>query len=103
VTFHLVCLGWVFFRADSIGSAFDVLARLLTGWAQPATLLSFLLVAVVIGMIGLQWLPGRMSGRVQVVFSRMAPVLQGVFLGVVLFVITTLGPQGVAPFIYFQF
>jgi alginate O-acetyltransferase complex protein AlgI len=103
VTFHLVCLGWVFFRADSIGSAFDVLGRLLTGWAQPATLLSALLIGVVVGMILLQWLPGRVSGRVQVVFSRMAPALQGVFLALVLFIITTLGPQGVAPFIYFQF
>jgi alginate O-acetyltransferase complex protein AlgI len=54
-------------------------------------------------MIGLQWLPGRMSGRLQVVFSRMAPAFQGVCLALVLFIITTLGPQGVAPFIYFQF
>src|SRR4029453_16815118 len=28
VTFNLVCLGWVFFRADSIGSAFEILGRL---------------------------------------------------------------------------
>jgi hypothetical protein len=81
----------------------DVLARILTGWTQPATLLSSLLVAVVVGMVVLQWLPGRIGGRVQVAFSRMAPTLQGVFLALVLFVITTLGPQGVAPFIYFQF
>jgi D-alanyl-lipoteichoic acid acyltransferase DltB (MBOAT superfamily) len=103
VTFHIVCLGWVFFRADSIGSAFDVLARLVTGWAEPAALAFPLLIAVIAGMIGLQWLPGRVSGRVQVAFSRMAPAVQGVFLALVLFVITTLGPQGVAPFIYFQF
>jgi alginate O-acetyltransferase complex protein AlgI len=36
-------------------------------------------------------------------FSRAAPIAQGVVLGVMLFVITTLGPQGVAPFIYFRF
>jgi alginate O-acetyltransferase complex protein AlgI len=103
VTFHIVCLGWVFFRADSIASALDVLARLVTGWAEPAALVSLLLIAVIGGMIGLQWLPGRVSGRVQVAFSRMAPALQGAFLALALFVITTLGPQGVAPFIYFQF
>ena len=103
VTFHLVCLGWVFFRADSIGSALDVLARILTGSTRPVLLLSWLLIAVVVGMVVLQWLPGRIGGRVQVAFSRMAPTLQGVFLALVLFVITTLGPQGVAPFIYFQF
>ncbi|MGH2749362.1 MAG: MBOAT family O-acyltransferase [Actinomycetota bacterium] len=103
VTFHLVCLGWVFFRADSLASAFDMLARLATGWAQPAALVSLLLIVVIAGMIGLQWLPGRTAGRVQIAFSRMAPAIQGVVLALALFVITTLGPQGVAPFIYFQF
>jgi hypothetical protein len=29
--------------------------------------------------------------------------VQGAILGVVLLVITTLGPQGVAPFIYYKF
>ena len=103
ITFHLVCLGWVFFRADSIGSAFDVLARLVTGWAQPAALVSLLLIAAIAVPIGLQWLPGRLSGRLQIAFSRLPPTAQGVALALVLFFITTLGPQGVAPFIYFQF
>lgn len=102
-TFHLVCLGWVFFRADSIGSAFDVLARLVTGWTQPAALVSLLLIAAIAVPLGLQWLPGRLSGRLQIAFSRLPPTAQGVTLALVLFFITTLGPQGVAPFIYFQF
>ena len=103
ITFHLVCLGWVFFRADSIGSAFDVLARLITGWAQPAVLVSLLLIAVIAVVIGLQWTPGSLSGRLQIAFSRLPPTVQGLALALVLFFITTLGPQGVAPFIYFQF
>jgi len=103
ITFHIVCLGWVFFRADSLGSAFDVLARLVTGWAQPAALVSLLLIAVIAGTIGLQWLPRVTSTQAQLVFSRMGPAVQGVVLALALFVITTLGPQGVAPFIYFQF
>jgi len=36
-------------------------------------------------------------------FSRLSPVAMGAVLGVVLMVINTLGPRGVAPFIYFQF
>ena len=103
ITFHLVCLGWVFFRADSLTTAFHVLARLVTGWAQPATLVSLLLIAVIAGAVGLQWAQGRLAGRLQVAFSRMGPVAQGLVLALTLFVITTLGPQGVAPFIYFQF
>ena len=39
----------------------------------------------------------------RVALSRMGPIAQGTALGLTLFAITTLGPQGVAPFIYFQF
>src|SRR4051794_31302610 len=34
VTFHVVCLAWVFFRADSFGRAADVLTRLFTAWGR---------------------------------------------------------------------
>jgi len=36
-------------------------------------------------------------------FSQLRPAGQGAMLALVLFTITTLGPQGVAPFIYFRF
>ena len=36
-------------------------------------------------------------------FSSLSPVTQGVVLGFALLVTNTLGPRGVAPFIYFQF
>jgi hypothetical protein len=35
--------------------------------------------------------------------AALRPVTLGAVGGLTLFVITTLGPQGVAPFIYFQF
>ena len=34
-TFALVCVGWVFFRADSMATAFTLLGRLVTGWTTP--------------------------------------------------------------------
>jgi hypothetical protein len=40
---------------------------------------------------------------VQVAFSRFGTMAQGAVLGALLFVITAMGPQGVAPFIYFRF
>jgi len=36
-------------------------------------------------------------------FSQQRPVLQAVGIGLALLVITTLGPTGVAPFIYYRF
>lgn len=103
VTFHLVCLGWVFFRADSIGSAFEVLGRLASGWGEPAPLLTPLVVVAIAGMLALQNLSRTPAERIRVAFARVGPVLQGAALALVLFGITTLGPQGVTPFIYFRF
>ncbi len=45
----------------------------------------------------------RLAGRAQGGFARQPWAVQGAILGVVLLGITTLGPQGVAPFIYFKF
>jgi alginate O-acetyltransferase complex protein AlgI len=101
-TFHLVCLGWVFFRADSVGTAFLMLWRLLTAWGA-APLVTPGLVFVIALMLAIQYVPRDLPARVQDRFSHLRPVTQGVVLGGALFAITTMGPQGVAPFIYFRF
>jgi D-alanyl-lipoteichoic acid acyltransferase DltB (MBOAT superfamily) len=102
-TFHFVCLGWVFFRAGSFGTAMLMLWRLLVGGFGSSPLVtSAVLLAVAFG-IGMQYVPGDVGSRLQHVFSRLPAVAQGVLLGIGLFVITTLGPAGVAPFIYFRF
>jgi alginate O-acetyltransferase complex protein AlgI len=102
-TFHLVCLGWVFFRADSIGSAFEVLGRLVRGWGEGSALVTPLVVLAIVAMLFVQNLPRTPAEQMQIVFSRAGPILQGAALALVLFAITTLGPEGVSPFIYFQF
>jgi len=102
-TFHLVCLAWVFFRADSLDSAFELLGRLFTGWGGATTLITpAVLVAIGIG-IGAQYVPRPAMERVLALFSRLRPVLQGVTLAFTLMLIDALGPEGVAAFIYFQF
>jgi alginate O-acetyltransferase complex protein AlgI len=103
LTFHLVCLGWVFFRAESFGSGFDVLGRLVSGWGAEAPLVTPLVVLAIGGMLLLQNLPRTPAVRLQLVFSRAGPVLQGAACAIVLFAITAVGPTGVAPFIYFRF
>ena len=104
VTFNIVCLGWVFFRSDSLGTALTILVRLFTAFG-PAPLVTPLVVGAIALGIGMQYVPTglRLGERVQALFSRLRPVAQGTALALTLFVITTLGPQGVAPFIYYQF
>ena len=101
-TFHMICLGWLFFRADSLSSARLLLERLVTAWG-PAPLVTPLLVATLAAVVGVQYLPRDILVRAHAAFARQRLAVQGAALGGALLAITTLGPQGVAPFIYYRF
>jgi D-alanyl-lipoteichoic acid acyltransferase DltB (MBOAT superfamily) len=102
VTFHLVCLAWIFFRADSLGTAFDLIDGLVGG-GGPNELVTLLVIATVLAAIASQLVPKAMAARAASRFGHLAPVGQGVALAAGLTVIDVLGPDGVAPFIYFRF
>jgi alginate O-acetyltransferase complex protein AlgI len=101
-TFHLVCLGWIFFRADSMSSAYTIVGRMFSAWG-PAPLVTPLLVVTIIGMIALQYVPRSAVEETLRYFAEQRLVVQGAILAAILLGITTLGPQGVAPFIYYRF
>ena len=103
LTFQFVCLGWVFFNASGTAQAFAVLGRALKGWGQASPLVTPLLVIVVVGTIALQFVPAISVDRLQAAFSRQRAVVQVGLLGMALLTITTYGPVGVAPFIYYRF
>jgi alginate O-acetyltransferase complex protein AlgI len=103
VTFHVVCFAWIFFRADSFARAGQVLERLFTAWGQPSPLVTTSVVlAILVGIVGQYIRPGVLGG-VLATFQRMPVVAQAATVAVCLTVINTLGPEGVAPFIYFRF
>ncbi len=102
LTFHLICLGWVIFRADSLGTVGELFQRLATG-TGPATVTAPVLLAVAAGL-ALQFLPSFPLSRAQAIFARLGPLPQGVAFATVLVVTGVLASgQGVAPFIYYRF
>jgi D-alanyl-lipoteichoic acid acyltransferase DltB (MBOAT superfamily) len=103
VTFQLVCVAWIFFRADSFGTAWDTITGLVTGWGEPSPLVtSGVLLAIVVG-IGSQYLPARLPRQLMERFARLPVLGQAVVLAFALMLTNAMGPEGVAPFIYFQF
>jgi D-alanyl-lipoteichoic acid acyltransferase DltB (MBOAT superfamily) len=102
-TFSFVCLAWVFFRATSLSNATEVLGRLVTGWSTPTTLITPLLLVAIVVVLASQFVPPRVTERLQLAFSRQGLLLQSGALGVGLYLVTLLGPVGVAPFIYYRF
>jgi len=103
VTFQIVCFAWIFFRADSFADAWDVIVRLFTGWGEPSPLVTGgVLGAIAVG-IGSQYLPRRFPLMIMARFSRLPVPAQAAVLSLALLVTHAMGPEGVAPFIYFQF
>jgi D-alanyl-lipoteichoic acid acyltransferase DltB (MBOAT superfamily) len=103
VTFQVVCFAWIFFRSDSFATAWDVITQLFTAWGQPSPLVTVGVLAAIAVGIGSQYLPARLPLTLMARFSRLPIPAQATVLAVALLLTSSLGPEGVAPFIYFQF
>jgi hypothetical protein len=102
ITFHVVCLAWIFFRATSFHNAVEVLSRIasLGGHHRP---FNWKVAAVIVGALAFQLGPRGVGPTLQGFFSRRSFWVQALILAGVLTLIDLLGPAGVAPFIYFRF
>jgi D-alanyl-lipoteichoic acid acyltransferase DltB (MBOAT superfamily) len=102
LTFNLVCFAWVFFRATSFENALDVLDRLVS-FGGATTLVTPLLIVTILAMLASQFVPPDVPRRAEIAFARLAPIIQIGLLAIGLVLVNALGPEGIAPFIYFQF
>lgn len=102
LVWHLVCFSWLFFRGESFAHALEMI-RALARWGQPATLLTLPVAGAIMVGYASQWLDGDRLERGWNAFARLPGWVQGAVAAVILTVILALGPEGVAPFIYFQF
>lgn len=102
VTFHLVVLGWVLFRAQSLHDVGTFLSRLAS--PGPFSLWRAPVIAAIVAVIGLQLMPEGTGDGLLARLGRLRPVPLGATLAVlILFVAATVPSQGVPPFIYFRF
>ncbi len=102
LTFHIVVLAWIPFRAPDLDLAGSFLSRLVE--PGPATLWTAPVVFVILLVIGLQLLPARPMDALRVRYERLHPAALGASMAVVIVLVAaTVSSQGVPPFIYFQF
>jgi len=102
-TFHLVTFAWIFFRAPSLATAWEMIRRFFTEWGGGVDAITVpVLLAIAVG-IGAQYVTRSTVDGVLAGFSRLAPAAQGGILAIALLAIDALGNEGVAPFIYYQF
>lgn len=107
ITFHLVCLGWIFFRNTSFDNAFLMLKQIGLHF-QPQLLIQWItsywtVAAMMVFGFALHFIPNSWSQRVQQGVIRMPLIIQAVCIIVVAFIVIQIKSSDVQPFIYFQF
>jgi len=102
LTFHYVCLCWIFFRAESFGQALQILQRigaLTVGHAN--------LPAVVLGLLAVglpsHFIPDGTFAGLRRTFTRLPSPAQGLILFGVAVVLHEASVSQAVPFVYFQF
>ena len=101
VTFHIVCLGWILFRAENFDLAMAMLQGL--GRIGPVVALTPLLLTLIVGGLAMHWLPPRAIEGLAERLKTAPSLTLGLLIGAAFLLIEAVRPDGVAPFIYFQF
>ncbi len=99
VTFHLVLIGWFFFRIQSSSIAYDYLKALQGPWLQPTADESGMIVLVFLAY-GLHYADSALGLRQR--FEHSSPLVQGLAVGAAIILMLNLRGLHQA-FIYFQF
>jgi hypothetical protein len=102
VTFHFVCLTWVFFRCESLGAAADVfrgIGRLTPGIAN----ITWPIAALTAAGLALQWLPETVFPRLQSRFAALPAPAQCALVAATAVAIARVSGSAVSQFIYFNF
>ncbi len=102
VTFHVVGIAWVLFRAPTFGHAQEFFTGLVTADFGLESM-NYVAWALVIAAIALQLQPMGQGRDLLERFCKWDPLVQGAALACFVLVITAVSPPGVQPFIYFQF
>jgi alginate O-acetyltransferase complex protein AlgI len=102
ITFHVVCLAWVFFRSPDLSTAFGMLGQITAGGPSPLVTLPMLFLAA--SAIAIQAVPAGFWERAEAWLVTRPVAAQGAALGLLVVAAdAAVGQEGVAPFIYFQF
>jgi hypothetical protein len=103
ITFVLVCVAWVFFRATSFAQAFAIVEGLL-GFAHHARVISIVdyrvIPCVIAGLLGIHW--WMRERPIEDLVERTPWLVRSIVLGTMIFAIVVMQGEDRA-FIYFQF
>ena len=107
LTFHFVCLTWVFFRAASFSQALQMLGQIFSSFHRellPALLTGYPVVFSFIGIaFVLHFLPRHLETLLERGITRIGVCSQAGLLAGMIWLIMQVKSSDIQPFIYFQF
>jgi D-alanyl-lipoteichoic acid acyltransferase DltB (MBOAT superfamily) len=102
LTFHLVCVGWIFFRAESFEKAALLFQRLASFTTHHDNLAPPVLVTLALGLCS-HYVPDKIFDRIMAGFIRSHWSLQALALAFVAVAWRKMVSTETVPFVYFQF
>ena len=106
-TFHIVCFAWIFFRADSMAKAGEMLTQIFTRF-EPEIFTQFvsgylmIFILMIIGYI-IHFMPKKVDLIIQQKVTCMPLWAKAVLLCMAIFIVIQMKSSDIVPFIYFQF
>jgi len=102
ITFHIVLIGWIFFRAESFDAAIAYLKGIGTVGVASDVLTPLACVLILFGM-AIHFTPANLGQRLALQVRLLPAWALGLLVGVTILIVDAMRFEGVAPFIYYQF
>lgn len=106
-TFHLVCFGWIFFRAETFQSGIEMIRKICTDF-HPEIIADFIdgykyiCILMLVGFV-LHFIPKRTEDKICELMIKTPVIVQACILVVLIIFVMQIKSSEVQPFIYFQF
>jgi len=107
LTFHFVCVGWIFFRAGDLQTVHALVSQIITGF-HPEIAIEFIIgyplvsLLIVSGFL-LHFMPRSVEQKAENLVIRSPFILKLVYLSLIIFLVIQIKSSDIQPFIYFQF
>ena len=107
LTFHFVCLAWIFFRASSMEVAFDVIERIFRNFYTdiiPEVVSGYAIVfGLMLAAYAIHFLPQKFKAWYRETFVSLPSVVKILLAVLIAFFVYQASSAELQPFIYFQF
>lgn len=102
VTFHFVCIAWVFFRAPTLDASVTYFKSLVAGTGWTTTMTPLVALLILVGACT-QFFPLGVIAWLEEAYDKASVIVKVAVATAAIFLVSAFSPSGVAPFIYFQF